>query len=85
VWRRYFSAVHYLALVCDDETLTGRLLARPAWRRAQAPGFIEGQKQFNQWFKDYAGEQPPMMRVDTSHIDEETAARQVMAWVNEQL
>jgi AAA domain len=83
--RRYFSAVHYLALVCDDAALAQRLMGRPAWRGAQAPGFIEGQQQFNQWFKDYAGEQPPMTRVDTTHIDEESAARQVMDWLNDRL
>ena len=83
--RRYFSAVHYLALVCDDQALADRLLARPAWRGARASGFIEGQQQFNQWFKDYRDEQPPMTRLDTTHLDEQSAARQVMDWVSERL
>jgi len=83
--RRYFSAVHYLALVCEAEALAERLLARPAWRGAQAPGFIEGQQQFNQWFKDYNEEQPAMTRLDTTHLDEKSAARRVMGWVNERL
>jgi len=85
VWRRYFSAVHYLALMCADAALAERLLARPAWRGAQAPGFIAGQQQFNQWFKDYQGEQPPMTRLDTTDLDEESAARRVMDWVSERL
>ena len=83
--RRYFAAVHYLALVCDDQVLTERLMHRPAWRRAQAPGFIEAQQQFNQWFKDYGGEQPALTRVDTTHADEHTVARQVRAWVQARL
>ena len=85
VWRRYFSAVHYLALVCDDAALAERLVARPAWRGAQAPGFIAGQQQFNQWFREYRDEQPPMLRVDTTRSDEDSTGRQVMAWVSERL
>ena len=34
VERRYFSTIHYLALVCTDETLAERLRSRPAWRPA---------------------------------------------------
>ena len=33
VERRYFSTIHYLALVCDNETLASRLRSRPAWRK----------------------------------------------------
>ena len=33
IGRRYFSAVHYLALICDDDLLVERLSKRPAWRR----------------------------------------------------
>jgi hypothetical protein len=33
VERRYFSALHYLALTCDDDLLAERLRRRPAWRR----------------------------------------------------
>ena len=30
--RRYFSTIHYLAMVCDDNVLMERLLSRPGWR-----------------------------------------------------
>lgn len=35
VERRYFTEVHYLALVCSDDVLQDRLLTRPAWRGSQ--------------------------------------------------
>ena len=30
--RRYFEAIHYLALVCDEDILVRRLKGRPSWR-----------------------------------------------------
>src|SRR5947208_8551387 len=30
--RRYFSELHYLALICDDQILASRLRNRPTWR-----------------------------------------------------
>ena len=52
VQARYFSRIHYLALVCDDGVLRQRLAARPAWREAGTPEFIQRMVAFNQWFKD---------------------------------
>jgi hypothetical protein len=51
VERRYFSAVHYLALVADDQTLRDRLLQRPAWRRTASEGFIARQIDFSHWLR----------------------------------
>jgi shikimate kinase len=82
VYRRYFSVVHYLALVCDDEALTERLTRRPAWRQSAAAEFLTSQHRFNQWFKAYRETQPAMTRVDTTRVDEATTARQVLDWVN---
>jgi len=81
VHRRYFSAVHYLALVCDDAALAERLRARPAWRGNSAAAFIAEQQQFNQWFKDHAQGVPPIRLVDTTQAGEELAAAAVMAWI----
>lgn len=81
--RRYFTAVHYLALVCDEGALAERLLRRPAWRQAQATGFIEGQQRFNQWFKTHSQATPPIVLVDTTYADEDAAASQVLAWIND--
>jgi hypothetical protein len=40
VERRYFSTVHYLALVCEDQELVERLQGRPAWRDSSDPAYI---------------------------------------------
>lgn len=52
VERRYFSEVHYLALVCEDEVLAERLRSRPAWRKSSDPANIEEQVRFNRWFRE---------------------------------
>ena len=49
---RYFSHIHYLALVCDNQALEARLNARPAWRDSAKAQFIEAMLAYNQWFKD---------------------------------
>ena len=51
VERRYFSAVHYLAIVADDQTLRNRLLQRPAWRGTASEEFIAGQFDFSHWLQ----------------------------------
>lgn len=48
--RRYFSAVRYLALVCDDAGLERRLRARPAWRGCDEV-FIAGALAYNRRLK----------------------------------
>lgn len=40
--RRYFSELHYLALVCDEAVLASRLTARPGWRSRQARNSSSG-------------------------------------------
>jgi hypothetical protein len=82
--RRYFSAIHYLALVCSDEALSERLGTRPAWRGSGEQTYIEEHKRFNAWFKNYdAGNQPPIELIDTSRSSLEETADQVQAWIEE--
>jgi predicted kinase len=84
--RRYFTDLHYLAVVCEPDVLVQRLRARPAWRRAGTAEFIEDMLTFNAYLKDHADSfVPPMTILDTSRqaIEESTAA--VVAWVREQL
>jgi hypothetical protein len=84
--RRYFTDIHYLAVVCDNETLAQRLRSRPAWRRAGTAEFINDMLTFNAYLMDHAGSfTPPMTILDTSRqaIEESTAA--VIAWVRERL
>ena len=85
--RRYFSTVHYLALVCaDDEALRQRLCARPAWRNATDPQWIEQMVDFNRWFKRQAATSNPsvtLLATDTQSPAETTA--QVAHWLRASL
>jgi hypothetical protein len=82
IHRRYFSSVEYMALVCEDDVLAERLMRRPAWRRTRDEAFIQAQQRFNQWFKSYGAAKPPISLLDTTHANEEEAARQVLTWIN---
>lgn len=84
VERRYFSAVHYLALTCADDDLRDRLHARPEWRGAGKAVFVAEQSRFNAWFKNYAAV-PPIHIVDTSGVAPERTAQQVEAWILERI
>lgn len=76
--RRYFSEIHYLALVCADDVLQERLRQRPAWRGTEQ-AFIEESVSFNNWFKEnYAATN----LIDTTHISLEESARQTSAWID---
>jgi hypothetical protein len=79
--RRYFSSVHYLALVCSDEALAQRLQARPDWRGTHEPAYIEANIRFNQWFQSY-NSQPPIQRIDTTTSPLEETALQVVSWID---
>ena len=79
--RRYFSTVHYLALVCSDDTFSGRLYQRPTWRGTREPTFIEEQIRFNRWFKAYDG-QPAITLIDTTNALLEDTAIQVATWID---
>jgi hypothetical protein len=85
VERRYFAAVHYLALVCNDHVLAERLRRRPTWRGSGEPAYVKEHQQFNEWFKTYSNAQPPIRLLDTSDLDAETAANEVELWINEKL
>ncbi|MBN1400030.1 MAG: AAA family ATPase, partial [Anaerolineae bacterium] len=59
VERRYFSALHYLAFVCDEDELTRRLRARPAWRNSSHEAFVKEHVRFNGWFRANARSYEP--------------------------
>lgn len=84
--RRYFTELHYLALVCDDDLLGAWLRARPAWRGAGSDAFVDTMTTFNRWIKDNASTtQPPMTLLDTTAISVEQSADHVAAWVRKRL
>ena len=78
VERRYFTTVHYLALVCADEVLVERLSRRPAWRASSDPAFVESQVQFNRWFKTQA---PAITLLDTTAATVPETNARVVEWI----
>lgn len=84
VERRYFSAVHYLALTCDDDVLIQRLRARPQWRASAGDAFIENQISFNHWFRETDPTlDPPVTMLDTTHGTLEETVAQVTCWITQ--
>jgi hypothetical protein len=81
--RRYFSDVHYLALICDDEVLAQRLKARPAWRGSGVQAYIDTHIQFNRWFKDGQYGDHIISLIDTTNISLESTIGQVKNWISE--
>lgn len=80
--RRYFSEVHYLALVCAEERLRQRLQNRPMWRQSGQAEFIEGQIQFNQWFEERGRDPtPPIALLDTTSLAIPETTSQVASWI----
>jgi broad-specificity NMP kinase len=80
----YFSAVHFLALVCNDNVLVERLKQRPAWRKSSTEEFLEQMISFNCWLKSNA-EIQKMMLYDTTHRTIEQTIADISAWVHERL
>lgn len=80
--RRYFSQIHYLALVCDGPVLADRLSARPAWRASASDSFIAGMLDFNRWLIDNADHlQPPVSLLDTTRVAVDVTATSVRDWI----
>jgi predicted kinase len=83
--RRYFSALHYLALVCEDELLEARLRARPTWRHSGTPEVLTEMLSFNRWLRAQAATTtPPMALLDTSHMPVAESVAQTIAWIRGQ-
>ena len=84
--RRYFAEVHYLALVCDDDRLRERLEARPGWRNAALPAFLDRMVAFNRWFFEHAQQaEPPIALLDTSEQCVQASAEQAARWIRTRL
>lgn len=82
VERRYFSQTHYLALVCDEEELRRRLLARPDWRKSAQAGELAAQLDYNRWLRTEGPNQTPTLTLlDTTSTPVEDSAQAVKEWM----
>ena len=80
VERRYFSNVHYLALVATDDVLTERLRTRPAFRKSSRPELIAEHLRFARWLRE-SGASLGIELVDTSTATPEETAGRVAEWI----
>jgi hypothetical protein len=80
--RRYFKALHYLALTCDDDLLLKRLQQRPTWRGSHDPDVLAGQVAFNKWYRTKGPQMnPPVTTLDTSGCTIDKTAADVADWI----
>ena len=80
--RRYFSSVHYLALICEDDILSSRLRNRPAWRESFKNENIQEHIAFNRWLKNHAQKtEPPMSLLDISAVTVSESVTGVKQWL----
>jgi len=80
--RRYFSNIHYLALICADEILTSRLQNRPAWRGSFKDEYIKDHLAFNRWLTNNAQKtEPPMSLLDVSAVTVTESVAEVEQWL----
>jgi adenylate kinase family enzyme len=80
--RRYFSELHYLALICEEQIHTSRLQHRPFWRGSAREEFIKAQVKFNRWLLDNARiTKPPMTLLDTSELTVDETVEKVVQWI----
>lgn len=83
---RYFSDIHILALVCDDDVLIQRLKQRPAWRGCDNEETQNTMVKFNRWHKEQADQtQPPMTLYDTTTSTLEQTLEDTRQWIYERL
>jgi hypothetical protein len=84
--RRYFTELHYLALVCEGDILARRLRTRPGWRQSGTRAFLDNMLAFNAYLRANAGMlTPPMATVDTSHASSDESAATVIEWIKQRL
>ena len=82
--RRYFSAVHYLAIVADDRALRDRLVHRPAWRKTDSEEFIVRQFEFSRWLQtSQEAADHGITVLDTTHASVSATADRIEEWFAE--
>jgi len=80
--RRYFSELHYLALICDEQIFASRLRARPTRGGPLKEEEIKEQVVFNRWLLNNAPHTKPQMSLlDTSEITVEETVEKVERWI----
>jgi len=83
---RYFSKIHYLALVCNKAALVERLKARPSWRNSGSEEVLKKMVNFNQWLIENAAvTRPSMSLLDTSDQSIDETVAETKSWIERSL
>jgi len=95
--RQAFSEIHYMALVCDEETITSRIEARIKYGGTiHDISYIHDESWIKNWIKDAAEENkwlignaetttPKIRLLDTTKMTPEEAANIVDTWILERI
>lgn len=79
--RSYFTSIHYLAVVCDDDVLEARMRLG---RKVTDENWIKSSKEFNCWLKKNAKKTIPKIElVDNSNLTPLQAAMITDKWICE--
>lgn len=77
--RRYFSDIHYITIVCDEDILYKRLTEYRGYKDQE---YVKVSMDFNAWLKENANKtQPKMGVVDNSRLTIEETAEIVERWI----
>lgn len=77
--RRYFSDIHYITIVCDEDVLYKRLTEYRGYKDQE---YVKVSMDFNAWLKENANKtQPKMKVVDNSRLTIEETAEIVERWI----
>lgn len=77
--RRYFSEIHYIAIVCDEDVLYKRL---KEYRGYEDQQYVKGSISFNKWIKENADKTHPSMQLlDNSRLTVDESAKTLEDWI----
>ncbi|MFB6136089.1 MAG: hypothetical protein ABEJ04_04970 [Halobacteriaceae archaeon] len=87
VHRRYFPAVHYLALVAADDDLAERLGARPDWRESSSEEAVREHVEYNRALKEgeFVPEGVPFETLNTTPLSVAETIEATVAWADDAL
>ena len=81
--REFFTDIHYLSIVCDEEQLRRQLRKG---RKIKDKAWLESSLQFNAWLKENAARTaPPMHLLDITGLSPEETAVRADAWIRARL
>lgn len=82
--RRYFSEIHYISVVCEEDILYKRLTENRGY--SEQDQYVKVSLDFNKWLKENADKtEPKMQLLDNSRLTVDEAAKAVDKWIYEHI